>query len=790
MTDLTHYIPRYIRQESDMEYGSIVTHENYNEKLNLNGMQGDYNTEVLDNLFNNNESEMQIPYLIPILAAKQSTLVNEENIKSINGVSILGSGSLEIEGIQGPKGDKGDTGEQGPQGIQGETGPQGPAGPKGDPGSQGPQGIQGLKGDKGDTGSTGPQGPQGVQGPAGPKGDTGDQGPQGIQGPIGPQGPKGNDGTGVTILGSYSTLEELEAAHPTGNAGDSYLVAGDLYVWSVTTSSWLNVGSIEGPQGPQGIQGETGPQGPQGPKGETGDTGATGPQGPQGIQGPKGDTGATGAQGAQGIQGPKGDPGAPGANGADGLTTSITMNGVTKTQVGGNIDLGTVITAHQDISGKQDTLVSGTNIKTINNQSILGSGNVTVQSDPEVAIQTTQPDSTKLWINSNTNKAYFTSNGGTSYTEVLGSVTGDTLPIGAIMAYGGYSAPTGWLICDGRAVSRTLYANLFNVIGTSFGQGNGTSTFNLPNLLDCRQIVGYNPNSLEDYSEIGYRGGAMTHTTTGSVGNHTLTAAQSGIPAHSHSLFSVYANSSGSGALGGDTRIDPNVLKTGAVGGYYFNYSSATAGAGNINASQAHNHPFTGAAMDTMDPYLTTNFIIKAEQLAGLVGSVTNTASQSTTDTYSCSYINTIINEAKTEVKNSVTTSTTATYSCNYINAIYDAIEEVSKRNYSSTEQAIGTYSNGKPVYEKTFIGTYGDQNALLNNVDMIVEVNGMGDPQTGLKRLIPYVEVYNGNLFCYTVVKDATNNQLKVYIKNDGQPSQGPVNLTVRYTKTTDQAS
>lgn len=45
------YVPRYVKQESDMEYGSIVTHENYNEKLNLNTTQGDYNTEVLNLLF-------------------------------------------------------------------------------------------------------------------------------------------------------------------------------------------------------------------------------------------------------------------------------------------------------------------------------------------------------------------------------------------------------------------------------------------------------------------------------------------------------------------------------------------------------------------------------------------------------------------------------------------------------------------------------------------------------------------------------------------------------------------
>jgi hypothetical protein len=105
------------------------------------------------------------------------------------------------------------------------------------------------------------------------------------------------------------------------------MVGGNLYVWNASSSNWLDVGNIKGPQGEQG------PQGPQGPKG---DTGEQGPQGLQGIQGPKGDTGADGAQGPkgdtgaegpqgprgeqgiQGIQGIQGPPGADGEKGADG----------------------------------------------------------------------------------------------------------------------------------------------------------------------------------------------------------------------------------------------------------------------------------------------------------------------------------------------------------------------------------------------------------------------------------------------------------------------------------------
>ena len=97
-------------------------------------------------------------------------------------------------------------------------------------------------------------------------------------------GTYGTDGTSVTILGSYDTLAELEAAHPTGNTGDSYLVGGDLYVWNGT--EWEDVGQIQGPQGeqgPQGPQGATGAQGSKGDKGDKGDTGNKGDKGDQGI---------------------------------------------------------------------------------------------------------------------------------------------------------------------------------------------------------------------------------------------------------------------------------------------------------------------------------------------------------------------------------------------------------------------------------------------------------------------------------------------------------------------------
>lgn len=89
-------------------------------------------------------------------------------------------------------------------------------------------------------------------------------------------------------------------------------------------------GGIQGPPGPQGAQGEAGPTGPTGAAGEDGSVGPTGSTGPTGPAGSTGETGATGAVGPTGEKGEKGDPG---------LTTKVTVNGITYTQVDGNITL-------------------------------------------------------------------------------------------------------------------------------------------------------------------------------------------------------------------------------------------------------------------------------------------------------------------------------------------------------------------------------------------------------------------------------------------------------------------
>jgi len=119
-----------------------------------------------------------------------------------------------------------------------------------------------------------------LQGAQGEKGERGEKGEQGER------GEKGEAGTGINIKGSYNTLKELQQAHPVGQIGDTYVVAGDLYLWDGT--QWLNVGQIKGEQGERGEQGIQGTQGERGLQGEQGIPGKDGLPGNDGKDGQDG----------------------------------------------------------------------------------------------------------------------------------------------------------------------------------------------------------------------------------------------------------------------------------------------------------------------------------------------------------------------------------------------------------------------------------------------------------------------------------------------------------------------
>lgn len=142
------------------------------------------------------------------------------------------------------------------------------------------------------------------------------------------------------------------------------------------------------------------------------------------------------------------------------------------------------------------------------------------------------------------------------------------------------TAPAGWLLADGAAVSRTTYAELFAAIGTAYGAGNGTSTFNLPNLKG-RVPVGQDTTQTE-FDTLGETGGAKTHT---------LSTAE--MPQHTHGLRAS-GDEVGGYSLGTGGGFTNRPIITGA--------SVGTASTGPSGSTNAHNN---------LQPYLVMNYIIK-----------------------------------------------------------------------------------------------------------------------------------------------------------------------------------
>ena len=192
-------------------------------------------------------------------------------------------------------------------------------------------------------------------------------------------------------------------------------------------------------------------------------------------------------------------------------------------------------------------------------------------------------------------------NPSTPLWEKAGS-QGGILPAGMVMGWATATAPIGWLICNGAAIDRTLYAELFAVIGTTYGNGDGLTTFNLPNLAG-KVMRG---SALVTYP-LGASGGADSITLNSNqipVHTHPVSITD---PGHAHNVVLsgmyndgdsgsgiVYAGQSLGGTAGPRTS-DPNAAQTATTG---------------ITAS-AGNNTTTSSPIDIRDSYQALNYIIK-----------------------------------------------------------------------------------------------------------------------------------------------------------------------------------
>ncbi len=197
--------------------------------------------------------------------------------------------------------------------------------------------------------------------------------------------------------------------------------------------------------------------------------------------------------------------------------------------------------------------------------------------------------------------------------------------VGAIKPWTKAAAPAGYLLCNGAAVSRSTYAELFAVIASTYGGGDGSTTFNVPQ-LQGKMPQGYDGNT---YNLAG-TGGANTVTVavtnnqaatnatnqsvtvTGSIDNTSITNAQ--MPSHTHSYEKTNGgavpNSGGPSSTG--TRAGTANANTGGSGsGTGHNHSHTLSGTLTGNITTSLTGSVTAAGTNSFSPFVVVNYIIK-----------------------------------------------------------------------------------------------------------------------------------------------------------------------------------
>ena len=205
---------------------------------------------------------------------------------------------------------------------------------------------------------------------------------------------------------------------------------------------------------------------------------------------------------------------------------------------------------------------------------------VTFTRTPRMGINQPSPSAT-LDVNGNTNIS--------GNLTVLGTISGGgSLIAGQIIMYGAGSAPSGWLECDGSAVSRSTYSVLFAAIGTTWGSGDGVNTFNLPDLRG-RAPIGRGTGS-----------GLSARTLAQQVGAETHTLSEAEMPTHNHGITDP-------GHFHGAATQGSGYTATNGANGNRADFGNTTTNFTNISINNAG----SSNAHNNMQPSLVVLYIIK-----------------------------------------------------------------------------------------------------------------------------------------------------------------------------------
>ncbi len=238
----------------------------------------------------------------------------------------------------------------------------------------------------------------------------------------------------------------------------------------------------------------------------------------------------------------------------------------------------------------------------------ISSGNVTATT------LATLPENTSIGSVSSTEISYL--DGVTSSIQTQLNTTNQFIaPTGSILIWSTATAPSNWLICNGAAVSRTTYAALFAVIGTTYGVGDNSTTFNLPNLMG-RVPFGIDTNQTE-FNVLGETGGAKT-----------VTLAITNLPAHTHAIDHNHPESTTSSNGShthtytdrGDATFTVDAPGSTILASVADNQSSTYTTSSNGSHTHTFNVPDfdgtsgstgSGTAFSILPPYIALHYIIK-----------------------------------------------------------------------------------------------------------------------------------------------------------------------------------